>query len=329
MIRRSLLMLLTAALLSGCGAGRLPISGSPFSAPQMTLAPGWSAAPAITQDDPRGSSLLARQSGGFALAYETRKLGGKDVFVTLSADGERWSAPVAVGKTPRTEQEPALWEDASGTLHLIYASNESGRFQLYASSSTDGQEWSQPVAFTKESDQANSPSVTVTPGGGVAVAYENVGGECLVIASSDGEVWGLSRRIDASGGDPAIAHDGEGLRVVFHRDEQLFERREREGAWSEAIRLPGSAGMREPSLARVGGTLKLAYSVAGSNGEWKLALRDGGPTDWGQEQVLVQGPDDHGFPSLAAGRDGGSWLAWGISRLTEERGIFVARSGGR
>jgi hypothetical protein len=327
MIRRTLFTFLTASLLAGCGAG-LPGTSQPYAAPHFTLAPGWAAAPAATLDAPRVASLISRKAGGFALAYDTQKLGGKDVFVTLSSDGQRWSTPVVVGKTRRTEESPALWEDASGKLHLIYSGNVSGGFQLYASSSTDGTTWDEPVVITNENEQAKTPAITRTPKG-VALAYQTMGGSCEVMTSSDGEVWGLARRIDVSGGDPAIAHDGEGLRVVYHRNEKLYERVERQGVWSDAVQVPGSAAMREPAIARISGTLTLAYSTLSPDGTWKLVARDAGPSGWGQEQDLVQGPDDHGFPSLAEGPNGGSWLAWGISRLTEERGIFVARSGGR
>jgi len=328
MIRRALLTVFTASVLAGCGTG-MPGMSQPFEMPQFTLAPGWTAEPAATLDYPRVSALLARKAGGFALAYDTQKLGGKDVFVTLSQDGKTWTSPVVVGKTGRTEESPALWEDAQGKLHLVYASNDSGSFQLYASSSRDGKAWAEPVAITDEIEHAKAPSVTRTPGGGVAIAYQTLGGACEVMQSSDGEVWGLSRRIETSGGDPAICHDGEGLRVVFHRNEKLYERVERKGVWSEAVQIPGAAAMREPAIAAIAGKVTLAYSTLSSNGAWKLALREAGPSGWGQEQDLVQGPDDHGYPSLAEGTEGGSWLAWGISRLTEERGIFVARSGGR
>ncbi|GEM_PF-1773367 len=330
LLKASLLAFVTlsALPLAGCGASNLPGMGPDFELPSFTVARGWASAPAATLSEPRSSSLLARKAGGFALAFDTRKLGGKDVFVTLSADGERWSAPVAVGQTRRTEEEPALWEDAEGKLRLIYASNESGTFQLYAAVSTDGKTWDEPVAVTNTLDHAKSPSVTGTPEG-VAVAYRDLGGACQVMSSSDGAVWGLSRQIDASGGDPAIVHDGEGLRVVYHRAEKLFERVERQGTWSEAVQVPGDGARREPALAKIGGKLSLVYSTATSGGAWKLAAMESGPAGWGQEQDLVVGPDDHGFPSLAEGQDGGSLLAWGISRLTEERAIFVARSGGR
>lgn len=327
MIRRTLLAFLAASMLAGCGTG-MPGSTQPIELPTFTLAPGWSASPSATLDAPRVSSLVARKAGGFALAYDTQKLGGKDVFVTLSADGKNWSAPVVVGQTRRTEESPALWEDQDGKLRLIYTSNDSGAFQLYASASADGKTWEAPVAITRETDHAKAPAVTRTPTG-VAVAYQSMGGACEVMQSSDGEVWGLARRIDVSAGDPAIAHDGTGLRVVFHRNEKLYERIERQGTWSEAVQVPGTAGMREPAIARIAGKLTLAYSTLSSKGTWKLAVREAGPSGWGQEQDLVQGPDDHGFPCLAEGPEGGSWLAWGISRLTEERGIFVARSGGR
>ena len=327
MIRRTLLTFLTASLLSGCGTG-MPGMSQPLDLPTFTLASGWVSAPAFTRDFPRVSSLVARKAGGFALAYDTQKLGGKDIFVSVSADGSTWTAPVVVGQTRRTEESPALWEDAAGKLHLVYASNDSGAFQLYASTSADGKTWDEPVAITRESEHAKAPAVTRTPKG-IAIAFQTLGGSCEVMQSSDGEVWGLSRRIEVSGGDPAIAHDGEGLRVVYHRDSKLFERIERQGVWSEAVQVPGTAEMREPAIARIAGKLTLVYSTLSSNGTWKLAVREAGPSGWGQEQDLVQGPDDHGFPSLAEGQDGGSWLAWGISRLTEERGIFVARSGGR
>ncbi|MNR75517.1 hypothetical protein D3C72_61480 [compost metagenome] len=327
MIRRTLLTFLTASMLAGCGTG-MPGLTQTLELPTFTLAPGWTSAPAQSHDFPRASSLVARKAGGFALAYDTQKLGGKDVFVSLSADGKTWSAPVAVGQTRRTEESPALWEDASGKLHLIYGSNDSGAFQLYASASTDGKTWNEAVAITRETEHAKAASVTRTPKG-VAVVFQTLGGSCEVMQSSDGEIWGLSRRIAASGGDPAIAHDGEGLRVVFHRDGKLFECIERQGSWSEAVQIPGTAEMQEPAIARIAGKLTLAYSTLSSNGTWKLAVREAGPSGWGLEQDLVQGPDDHGYPSLAEGQDGGTWLAWGISRLTEERGIFVARSGGR
>lgn len=329
MIRRAVFTLLTSAMLAGCGTG-LPGMNQPqaFEMPEFTLAPGWTAAVAAPQHAPRNSCLVARRDGSLALAYDTQKHGGKDVFVVTSHDGRRWSAPLAVGQTRRTEEAPALWEDAAGKLHLVYASNQMGYFQLYKASSMDGKTWSEPVAITQEDEAAKNPSVTLTPQG-VALAFQTMGGACEVMTSSDGETWGPSRRIDDSAGEPAIIHDGEGLRVVFHRHAKLYERIERAGVWSEPVQVPGHAAMQDPALAWMAGTLTLAYSTLSSNGTWKLAVREAGPSGWGQERDLVQGPDDHGFPSLAEGQDGGTWLAWGISRLTEERGIFVARSGGR
>jgi hypothetical protein len=327
MSRRLLFTLLTSTLLAGCGTG-LPGTNQPFEAPAFTLAAGWVSAPAATLDAPRSSSLVARKAGGFALAYDTQKLGGKDVFVVLSADGERWSAPVAVGQTRRTEEEPALYEDAEGKLQVIYASNQSGTFQLYASASADGKTWDEPTAITDENGHAKAPSVTRTPSG-IAVAYQDLGGSCRVMRRTDAGSWGPSRQVDASGAAPAVVYDGEGLRVVFQRGETLYECVERSGNWSPAVQVPGTMGMREPAIARIGGKLMLAYGAQTPSGAWRLAAMEHGASGWGNEQVLVEGPDDQGYPCLAEGRNGGSWFAWGISRLTEERGIFVARSGGR
>lgn len=327
MMRRLLFPLLTSALLAGCGTG-LPAGNAPFEAPAFTLAAGWASAPAATLYAPRASSLVARKAGGFVLAYDTQKHGGKDVFVVTSSDGERWSAPVSVGQTRFIEEKPALVEDAEGKLHLIYASNTSGTYQLYASTSSDGKAWDTPAAITAAEGHAKAPALAVTPTG-VALAYQDLGGACHVMRRSLGGEWGPGRLVDVSGGMPALAHDGEGLRVIFHRQEKLFESVERAGNWSKAVQISGAGPMREPALARIAGKLSLAYSVQTSRGTWQVATQVVGPSGWGQEQVLVEGPDNHGNPALAEGPNGGSWLAWGISRLTEERAIFVARSGGR
>jgi hypothetical protein len=109
----------------------------------LFLVAGCPSKPAIQQLDPTGptalapgnesgqdedpSTLVAHDPDGFYAAWYSNRLGvhsdglaRKEIFVTHSADGQNWSAPVAATDSQAWSFYPSLARDAGGGFHLAW-----------------------------------------------------------------------------------------------------------------------------------------------------------------------------------------------------------------
>ncbi len=313
-----------ALTLTGCGQNALMGGPSVSAAPQVTA--GWT----LTRVTPEGvravePSLIERQGGGFAIAFSSDKLGDQHVYCTTSPDGSRWTAPVAVAKGPLTDESPALYEDAAGTLHLFFASNRSQRFRLYETTSPDGQTWSEAAALPEDPDQSYRPSVATLANGTLALAYETLGGAIRFRTKSAQGAWSEAATVHAGGGDPALAALSDGRLVVAYRSYGKLQTRTRSaaGAWGEASDL-GTAG-EAPSLAAVTqGGLWLVYA-AETDAAYKLTERKLEGAAWTSETGLTTGDTDDEDPAAIVTRSGERVMVWGARKDGRGQGLFFAR----
>ncbi|HEY9855230.1 MAG TPA: sialidase family protein [Stenomitos sp.] len=313
-----------ALTLTGCGQNAFMSGPSVSSAPQV--AAGWTLS-RVTPDGVRAvePSLLERQAGGFAIAYSTSTLGNQHVFVTTSSDGSHWGTPVSVAPGPLTDESPALYEDAAGTLHCLFASNRSQRYRLYESTSQDGASWSEAAALPEDPDQSYRPSVATLTNGTLALVYETIGGALRFRTRSAQGTWSEASTIHAGGGDPALAALSDGRLMLAYRSYGKLQTRSRSasGTWSEAsdLGLQGEA----PSLSPDGqGGLWLVFAAEAGD-TMKLTERRGDGKTWAAGAELTSGDTEDQDPAALVTRSGERVMTWGAVKDGRNQGLFFAR----
>ena len=114
------LPVLLALVLGGCsrssGSDSEPTSvlvlPTPYSPSRMSLGN-----PAGGDDDP---SLIRALDGTFYLVFISDRSGNADLWITSSADGAAWTAPVQITTSGDEDFYPTLLQSPDGTFHLIW-----------------------------------------------------------------------------------------------------------------------------------------------------------------------------------------------------------------
>lgn len=313
-----------AVALTGCGPNALMSGPSTGGAPQVVA--GWTLS-RVTPDGVHAvePSLIERRDGGLAIAYSTDKLGDQHVYCTTSKDGARWTAPVAIAKSALTDESPALYEDAAGTLHVLFASNRSQRFGLYEATSSDGASWSEAAALPEDPDQSYRPSVASLSSGTLALAYETLGGALRFRTRSALGTWSEAATIHHGGGDPALAALPDGRLMLAYRSYGKLQLRSRSasGTWGEPSDL-GSLG-EAPSLSvDPQGGLWLVYASEGDS-TLKLQERRGDGKAFTSSSELTAGDTDDENPAAIVTRSGERVMTWGARKGGRGQGLFFAR----
>lgn len=312
-----------ALALTGCGSNAL--MGVPGTGGAPQVAAGWTVSK-VTPDGVRAAepSLLERQAGTFAIAYHSTRLADRHVYVTTSADGQRWSAPAPVAPGALSDESPALYEDAAGTLHCLFASNRTQRYRLYESTSADGASWSEAIALPEDPDQSYRPSVA-TLGGTLALAYETIGGALRFRTRGPQGTWSEATTVHQGGGDPALAALADGRLMLAYRSYGRLQVRSRSaaGVWSEASEL-GTSG-EAPSLAPDGqGGLWLVFAAEAGD-TLKLTERRGDGKSWAAGAELTAGDTDDQDPAAIVTRSGERVMTWGAAKDGRGQGLYFAR----
>lgn len=313
---------------TGCGAYSLVGQGqaSTDPIPPAGVGASWTAVPvAFGPSSPTTPSLLRLQDGTWLLAYGSDQLGSHHLYVVRSADGKSWSAPQGAAAAGLSDQDPALLQDAAGTVHLIFSSNRDGLDWRLYETALQGATWTPPQPLGLPGAMQQSPSVARTPQGW-ALAYQS--GDGMVVAqSADGVSWSPEGEVVPLLDAPAIAQIGANLVVVGERANQLIEvERGATGKWTApgAIAIGGEA--RQPALATdASGSAILAFASRPSDGAaWQLATSSWTGTSWSAPTSVASGDYNIVSPSVELGTDGRACIAWGITQADDSQGLFFA-----
>lgn len=325
MSRHLATILMLSAALTGCGATPLVPSGANNFGPQV--AAGWTSI-RVTPEGTTGVDpcLIERKAGGYAIAYASDTLGDKHVYVTVSPDGQRWSAPVSVGKGPLTDEAPSLCEDEKGSLHVIFASNRGMRFGLYEATSTDAATWTDAEALPSDPDQAERPTMVPMASESLALAYETLGGSIHFRTRSAQGTWSAPSTVFDGAGDPTMALGADGKLVIAYKSYGKLYLRTQDplGTWGAATVLSASGDVETPSLTRDAhdGWWLVCAEQSGDN--WKLQERSTNRGTWSTEASLTAGPTDDEHPSALVNHSGERVLAFGVSSGARRGGIYFA-----
>lgn len=146
------------------------------------------------------------------------------LYASRSADGGlTWSAPAPVTTQAHNACDPALGA-ANGRLHLVWADDRSGAFQVYYKVRTNGgASWSLPRALSASTPGAGAWRPDVDVSGGVLTLvwedYRDGTGEVYARRSMDsGATWTSEARLTHSAGAfarPRLAHDARSEYLVW------------------------------------------------------------------------------------------------------------------
>jgi hypothetical protein len=92
-------------------------------------------------------SLSRDSSGAFWVTWSSAKSGNPDIWYSKSQDGISWSSAAQLTTDAAEDNCPWLLQDADGSYWIIWHSNRNGSYDVFYSKSTDGANWSAPVAL--------------------------------------------------------------------------------------------------------------------------------------------------------------------------------------
>lgn len=160
-------------------------------------------------------SLVQSRDGTLHLAwFRLQRLAGRrDIWYSGSKDGRQWTRPVAITNQGR-DWAPALYEDARGTLWIIWSSGRTNNRELFAVRSEDGgHNWSSPQQLTRSTEENDFPHVIeksagervlvwtrYRAGSSLADYFKDGSSEIVMATSRDGVNW--SAPVVVSPADP-------------------------------------------------------------------------------------------------------------------------------
>jgi hypothetical protein len=112
-------------------------------------------------------SLLQTRDGVFHLAWcqLQRKEGRTDVWYMRSRDGRQWDKPISITNRG-VDWAPAIYEDTSGALRILWSSRRTGNREIWATRSLDGgKNWLVADQLTRSSEEDDFPHALQTPSG--------------------------------------------------------------------------------------------------------------------------------------------------------------------
>lgn len=165
----------------------------------LTLAAGCGT-PLVTGIQAGEVITVQRADGTTWSAFENRQRGARRIWVGPKGQEK----PVTEG--PYTDQDPSLIEH-NGELLLAFASNRSGKWQVYVTRSQDGRHWSQAEAI----GEGLAPQVLADTRH-VAVTYEAWGGGVFVRDLA----WKEAKSVHNLGRFPKLAKLGDFYQLNFH-----------------------------------------------------------------------------------------------------------------
>lgn len=159
--------------------------------------------------------------------------------------------------------------DGSGTVHIVWRDEISGKEQILYSYKAIGQSWATPVNISNSSLNASAPQIAIDPAGGLHAVWDELGtvpgSHAMYVKKPQGGSWSapidISSPTTIDGSLPQIGIDGVGkIYVVYDGGGGVlfYTIRELSGLWSTPIEFQRPFG--NPSLAvSIDGQMFVAY----------------------------------------------------------------------
>lgn len=277
-------------------------------------------------------TIFKRASGEYFLAFQASKGKSSHIYIKSSKDGNQWTTPVQISQHAHTSTTPQLIEDHNHTLHLFYASNHSGYWRLYQTSSKDGIQWQSPQQIQLPHQQITNPGL-IYHNKEFILTYQSLGGGIFITRSLDNKFWSMPLMIDDSGEAPSINQGMTGQFIV------TFETADKAGwnihtmastdlsQWSKAKPLTNFDRARWAKLVQTGQKMVLLFSVETPAGNWELhACQSKDGLSWNAPEQLTKNGMSNLHASFLPLKANQGLMAWEMRDInTDHSQLMLAK----
>lgn len=291
---------------------------SPQSHPTQ-LSPAWTAIATLSQGQRlRHPDLTITPGSRVSAVWEANR----SVMVS-HLSGQAWQTPLRlIGGI-----QPVITSGPSGVLHLAFANNYSGRYEIYYTS-WSGRNWSLPVNVSYTSGDSLQPVVLVTSSGALQIMWEDrTPGYPVIYHGWQRSDWQWESRPvpNSAGRRPAACLDAGGrLHLAFQTGEDNLTSGDvlytclQDGVWLPP-QLLSSGSHPAAGVALAVDRSGMVHAV------WReshpeaniIAYASGRPGVWSTPQTISPLLDSGAFPGLAASEEGCLHVAWDQAEVLE------------
>jgi len=110
--------------------------------------------------DKRRPATVRDAAGNIWTAWHAGPENGRDIYVArLAAGADAFGAPIRLTTNSRDQCNPDLAVAADGSLYVVWQDNRQGKWDIYASISSDSAKFSREVRVTDSNDNEISPAI--------------------------------------------------------------------------------------------------------------------------------------------------------------------------
>jgi len=204
------------------------------------------------------ADIAVEASGKVHVVWQDNTPGNFEIYYKKSPDGgATWAGAKKLTFTAGSSRAPAIAVDPSLNLHVVWADDTPGNFEVYYKKSTDGgATWTANKRLSMTADSSDHPFIAVDSAGDLHVVWQDntPGNEEVFYAKSTdkGAAWSAARRLtwtpDESE-DPAIGVESSGFLHLVWGDEtpgnsEIYHKKSTDGGatWSVNKRLTWNSG---------------------------------------------------------------------------------------
>lgn len=178
------------------------------------------------------STLVASNpQGQFVAIWSRTQNGSLMVQSSTSTDGVNWSSPINLSAGGYNSFRSAVSVTSDGKFIAIWRMVETGVARVFMASSSDGMNWSAPIALSSTVYDAFSPSVTSDESGRTLVAWSTHFGlryHIEVVTSDDLTHWSSPQRItqlNPNENSPKVVATSEhGFALMYYSTDSQWQR---------------------------------------------------------------------------------------------------------
>jgi len=238
-----------------------------------------------------------------------------DLYRSVSEDdGASWSSPEPVITVPGDQATLCFQQLPDLSIHLWYASNESGDYRIHAAHSADAETWTEDgqvdLGWWAGIDYYD-PTVALEPDGSLTMCYVVSGLGAYVARKPAGGSWDTDRRLVATGGQRArIMKHGDGTYVaVYHKrsgpsqyDYDVFLRTSMDlDSWSPELRMTTNLNSHDPFVGEMcDGSYRLYYAKYSPPAYNLFLRRSWNAVDWDPEEQVTSDAVNNTQPHFLA-----------------------------
>lgn len=297
------------------------------------------------------SILLLLLAAGSSVLTRHQAAAAEPVYQSSST----WSEPVEISRSVGRSGFPLATVDRAGTLHVIWAENNTGIDAYHAPrdainySAWNGDYWTQPVDIIAVADPAQESLTPIAfladDQGGLHLFWRKNGATqrglqySISQASLAGSAanWATTRPVPGEIFGADVYHsDADKIHLVFaDRDGIQYMEKDSGNAWSGTrpvyleTRVDSFSADSPRIVVEDDGTLHIAWTLTAASDDWKQAgvmyshsFDDGG--SW-SDPVIFGENARHGEPDVIIARDGSVLICWQRS-IGSEDGRYCAVS---